>query len=177
MRFGSSLFALQDAVVGGVGSCLHKRPPNLCYHLNSLASPSACPDIDVRPAVTRAQLEEVRFFDTDLVSWGAAELFFRQIHEDDLPLNITDGKRFPWWVFLAGVGERSLAAGSGVNEVFIVRDQAVHFVGPLTFLILRDDGSRVRLHKRNSMEMVEDAEYNRLMGIPEPEHLRRVNTS
>ena len=125
---------------------------------------AASPDIILNPAVTRAQLDEVDQYDANMVNWEAVDLFFEEINEDDLPLNITDGERFPWWVFLANTGERSKAAGSGVNKVNIVRNNAVKD-NPLTFLILRDDDI-VRLHRKKSLNSIAGVgEYNRLMGI------------
>ena len=125
---------------------------------------AASPDIILNPAVTRAQLDEVDQYDTNMVSWEAVDLFFEGISEGDLPLDITDGERFPWWVFLANTGERSQAAGSGVNKVYIVRNNAVEG-NPLTFLILRDD-DMVRLHRKKSLKSIAGVgEYNRLMGI------------
>ena len=124
------------------------------------------PGIQVHSAVTRAQLDEVDKFDSNMVSWPEVNNFFEDIKDKPLPLDITSGTLFPWWFFLASdaKSERSRAAGDSVNLVYIVRNDSIPN-NPFTFLIIRDDAT-VRLHKSSkgkSLKTIDEAEYNRLM--------------
>ena len=125
--------------------------------------------IQVSSAVTLAQLGEVDQFDSNMLSWPEVNNFFDDIKDKPLPLNITSGQvgktLFPWWVFLASdeKSERLKAAGDSVNQVWIVRNDSIP-KNPFTFLIIRDDAT-VRLHKSKGkgLQVIDEAEYNRLM--------------
>ena len=61
------------------------------------------------------QLDEIDDYDRAMMSWEAANAFFETIRDLELPLDITDGVRFPWWVFMAN----ALNVNS-VNDIFVV---------------------------------------------------------
>ena len=61
------------------------------------------------------QIDEIDDYDRAMMSWEAANAFFETIRDLELPLDITDGVRFPWWVFMANAFNVN-----SVNDILVV---------------------------------------------------------
>ena len=147
MARGSPLFVWDDAARVGVGEALHQLPPAWAERRNSRASsPGGI-------AVRREHMQLMNKYDVNMCNWSWVCPFLSDIPIDRCPMNITEGKQFPWWVWMANTGQLSRISGNGVIEIFlIIADGQKHLI------IAREDGY-TKVTKKGQFEPLEEEEY------------------
>ena len=110
MRWGCTLFNADSAYSHGVGAALHMRPPRL------EASPGAPQPGD--PLVIREDMNAMCVYDIQQTSWKRVVLpRLRDLGHEDQEIDVSNGERFPWWVWLANTGQIRNVANDGISRV------------------------------------------------------------
>ena len=123
------MFTLHAASAVGVGDALHQMPPAWTARHNSLAPSQG------GIAVTREQMQQIAKYDTNMNCWRHILPILGGIEDSCLPVNLTSGEVFPWWVWMANTGQLETASGNGVLEIHLVKlDQTRHLI------VARQDG-------------------------------------
>ena len=133
MPRGSLCFHMADAAQHGVGASLHARPPgmvqwpNLPLHTHSsgAAQPGGTQPGDAQPGnpavhllATRAHMDQLCEYDVHMVNWGRLSKALEQVPDHyDHTEDWSDGRHFPWWVWLANKGHLRDVVNDGVAAV------------------------------------------------------------
>ena len=80
-------------------------------------------------------MSEINVYDIRYLNWRRVKRILSAIDEKECPLNVTNGDKFPWWIWMANTGKLRVASGAGVNKIFVVRDK-----GKKQFIVDGEDG-------------------------------------
>ena len=119
MPINSVLFHRPDAAQWGVGNVLHALPPAIVERGGlSLSSGGAYPASPFLLA-TRAHMDQLCTYDVKSVNWRGVDEALSALPNHDHTVRWSDGKTFPWWVWLAKTGEMTKVVNGGIIEVFL----------------------------------------------------------
>ena len=120
---GSPLYLPRDAEKEGIGAALHKHPPGRVRRALSTGAPEPGGGQDV--LFTPADLDAISKFDRTSFGNKTAKEFLekwaKQQRDGDVSEDISNGERFPWWLWLANHNEGRTLCEPGVIFVFCVR--------------------------------------------------------
>ena len=114
MPHGSLLFHMADARLVGVGATLHAQPPRMV----ELADQNH-PRRQARNELlaTREDMAALCAFDIKCVNWKGVREELRLLGDWNQTVDWSDGRFFPWWVWLANTGAVRDVVNDGVTGV------------------------------------------------------------
>ena len=134
MPHGSLCFHRADAALHGVGQTLHAQPPKMVLAAQDgtgatqpgisdtqagAADPGATQpgNTSLRILATHQDMEQLCEYDVNMVNWGRVKAALNQVPDHNHTEDWSDGRHFPWWVWLANKGHLRDVVNDGVAAV------------------------------------------------------------
>ena len=145
MPQGCNLFQVDVAQVRGVGAALHRRPPRL-EACSGATPPGGLQLGDL--LCTREDMQAICPYDIKQINWKQAREKLAELQDHDHQIDWSDGKHFPWWVWLANTGQIRDLANEGIYNVHLEvaggsRCVAVHSVRGWYYISPRPQDSKM----------------------------------
>ena len=101
----------------------------------------------------REQMQEIAKYDTNMNSWSRISPILYGIEDSCLPVDLTDGEVFPWWVWMANTGQLEKATRDGVIEIHLVKDKQGRHI-----ILEREDGY-MKVTRKGKQEAIKRDEF------------------